>query len=238
MSSKETYIADGHHRYETACNYKDELGGADLDPAHGANHIMMMCVGINDPGMIVLPTHRLFRGVPAMNSDDLKARLNECFDVRIAGEGSDLAEMIWDQIEIEEDQGTIGLYCHDDERWVVAKINDAGRSRMSELAPDKSEEWRSLGVSILHRLIMESLLAQSDLPTPKYVHLVDDVITAIDSGDSDNNSESFELAALVMPATIDHIQTISEQGERMPAKSTYFFPKLLSGLVLNPHDGS
>lgn len=238
MASKETYIADGHHRYETACAYKDELGGDDLDPVHSANHIMMMCVGINDPGMIVLPTHRLFRGLAAMSSDDLKAKLTECFDVRIAGEGSDLAEMIWDQIEIEDDQGTIGLYCHADERWVVAKINDAGRTRMSELAPDKSEEWRSLGVSILHRLIMETLLAESDLPIPKYVHLVDDVITSIDSGDSDNPGESFELAALVMPATLAHIQMISEQGERMPAKSTYFFPKLLSGLVLFPHDGS
>jgi uncharacterized protein (DUF1015 family) len=65
------------------------------------------------------------------------------------------------------------------------------------------------------------------LPKPRYVHLVDEVITGVESGE-------FPLAALVMPATVEHIRSISEHGERMPAKSTYFYPKLLSGLVINP----
>lgn len=236
MATKPTYIADGHHRYETACNFRDELGGSNLDPDHGANFVMMMCVGMEDPGMIVLPTHRLFRGVPPMNSDEVKSKLNPCFDVRVAGEGSDLAEMIWNQIELENEQGMIGLYCQKDQRWIIAKINAAGRAKMAEIAGEHSEEWRSLGVSILHRLIMETLLELNQLPKPKYVHLIEEVIAGIENGDAQRDGSRFELAALVMPATLDHIRAVSEHGERMPAKSTYFYPKLLSGLVFNPHD--
>jgi uncharacterized protein (DUF1015 family) len=85
-----------------------------------------------------------------------------------------------------------------------------------------------LGVAILHRLVMENLLGAKNLPKPDYVHLVDEVVEGLSS------SEGYPLAALVMPATVDHIQAVSEHGERMPAKSTYFYPKLLSGLVFNP----
>lgn len=236
MASKPTYIADGHHRYETACNYKDELGGSTLNPEHGANYVMMMCVGMDDPGMIVLPTHRLFRGIQAIGSDDLASRLGQYFDVRVAGEGADLAQMIWTQIEESSDQGTIGLFCQNDQRWVVAKINDDGRAKMKEVAPEHSSDWHSLGVSILHRLIIETVLDCQSLPKPKYVHLVDELIDRLTAGDTEGDGSSFQLGALVMPATLDHIRAISEHGERMPAKSTYFYPKLLSGLVFNPHD--
>ena len=82
-------------------------------------------------------------------------------------------------------------------------------------------------VSLLHRLVVEELLGGKDLPKPKYVHLVDEVVEGLATGE-------FPLAALVMPATVDHIRQISLGGERMPAKSTYFYPKLLSGLLFNP----
>ena len=82
-------------------------------------------------------------------------------------------------------------------------------------------------MSILHRLVIDTLLASPDLPKPRYVHLVEEVVEGLETGE-------FPLAALVMPATVDHIRSISEHGERMPAKSTYFYPKLLSGLVINP----
>jgi uncharacterized protein (DUF1015 family) len=98
---------------------------------------------------------------------------------------------------------------------------------MAEVAKDHNEEWRSLGVSLLHRLIVDTLLKPTAPLETKYVHLVDEVIDGLRSGE-------YPLAALVMPATVDHIRAISLQGERMPAKSTYFYPKLLSGLVINP----
>ena len=77
MHEKPLFIADGHHRYETACNYRDERCSAErLADDHPVNYVLMMCVGMSDPGMIVLPTHRLFRGLPAMSSDELQRRLS------------------------------------------------------------------------------------------------------------------------------------------------------------------
>lgn len=98
---------------------------------------------------------------------------------------------------------------------------------MDQVAADRDPSWRQLGVSILHRLILEALLAPGTDLQPKYVHLVDEVVEGLASGD-------YPLAALVMPATVDHIRQVSMAGQRMPAKSTYFYPKLLSGLVINP----
>ena len=95
------------------------------------------------------------------------------------------------------------------------------------MAAEHSADWQGLGVSILHRLVVETCWAAANWPKPRYVHLVEEVVESLDTGE-------FPLAALVMPATVDHIRTISEHGERMPAKSTYFYPKLLSGLVINP----
>jgi len=147
----------------------------------------------------------------------------------VAGEGVDLANMMWSQIEMDNDQGQLAFYCRRDQRWLVCNIAEQGRARLAEIANDRSEEWRSLGVSLLHRLVMETLLGHTDLPKPKYVHLVDEVVDVLAADDGE-----FELAALVMPATLDDIQAVSLNQERMPAKSTYFYPKLLSGLVINP----
>jgi len=82
--------------------------------------------------------------------------------------------------------------------------------------------------------LISTRLSASDLPKPNYVHLVEEAVEGLTEGDDDGSK--YPLAALVMPATVAHIRSISEHGERMPAKSTYFYPKLLSGLVFNPLD--
>jgi uncharacterized protein (DUF1015 family) len=230
ISNKPMFVADGHHRYETACNYRDELAAnSELDPTHPANGVMTMCVSMDDPGMIVLPTHRLFKGLPTLTSDQLRDRLSGSFELEAVPGGPDAAAQIWAEIELEDDQGRIGLRTQTDGKWIVAKLTDDGRAKMAEVASEHSEDWQGLGVSILQRLIMETLLDAHDLPKPTYVHLIEEVVDALDSTPND-----YPLAALVMPATLDHIRAISEHGERMPAKSTYFYPKLLSGLVINP----
>ncbi len=133
---------------------------------------------------------------------------------------------------MEQDQGVLGLYAAADQQWIIARITAAGRQRMAEMSPDHCADWQGLGVAILHRLVVDTLLGEPQLPKPKYVHLVQEVTDGLEHGDDDGSH--FPLAALVMPATLDHIQSISEHAERMPAKSTYFYPKLLSGLVINP----
>jgi uncharacterized protein (DUF1015 family) len=233
MDSKPTFIADGHHRYETACNYRDELAQAGPLPAeHPAQYVLMMCVGMSDPGLVVLPTHRLLRGVPPLTADQFIGKLGGCFACRIAGEGTDLAEVIWQQIEDDEDQGQMAFFTASDGRWVIARITAEGRRQMAVVAADRSADWQGLGVGILHRLVIDHLLGLRDLPKAEYVHLVDEFVGFLNN-DSAANPE-YSLSALVMPASIDHIRAISEHGERMPAKSTYFYPKLLSGLVFNP----
>ena len=105
---------------------------------------------------------------------------------------------------------------------------------MAEIATDHSTDWQQLGVSILQRLVIETLFGAKDLPKANYVHLIEEVIEGIDHGDPDQVGKPYPLIALVMPATVEHVKAISEHGERMPAKSTYFYPKLLAGLVINP----
>jgi uncharacterized protein (DUF1015 family) len=245
MNPRPVFIADGHHRYETACNYRDQLPANEgIHPGHAANYVMMMCVGMSDPGMAVLPTHRLFRGLPSISSRELAQRLDGLFTVRIAGQGPDHASDAWTEIQTEDQQGVIGLFAGADQRWLVARIIEAGQARMAEVAADRSADWQGLGVSILQRLVVETLLEQEDLPKPLYVHSVHEVIDHLERGDQAGRDATgqqglggpFPLAALVMPATLEHIRSISEHGERMPAKSTYFYPKLLSGLVVNPLD--
>jgi uncharacterized protein (DUF1015 family) len=247
MDPKPIFIADGHHRYETACNYRDELAaaaGGKLDPNHPANYTLMQCVSMNDPGMIVLPTHRLFRGIPAMTSAELIAKLGSACDCQVAGTGPELAHSIWNDIAASGRQDRLAFYTAQDNSWTTVQLSAAGAQRMAELSTDHSTDWQGLGVSILHRLIMDNLLQATNLPKPMYVHSVNEVVDGLKQGDTvgrdatgqQGSGGRFELAALVMPATVENVRAISEHGERMPAKSTYFYPKLLSGMVVYTHE--
>jgi uncharacterized protein (DUF1015 family) len=229
MTRKPIFVADGHHRYETACNYRDELVASrgPLEAHHPANFVLMMCIGASDPGLLVLPTHRLFRGGAGLTAAKLAAAVDGCFELVPAGKGPAKATEVWEEIETAGDQGTLGLFTKEDNQWTLAKITSTGRQKLAALAEEHSDDWRGLGVSILHRLLVENLLDGTAWPKPRYVHLVEEVVDNLKTND-------FPLAALVMPATVDHIRSVSQHGERMPAKSTYFYPKLLGGLVINP----
>ena len=230
MGPKPVFIADGHHRYETACNYRDEVAAANggtLPPDHPANFVLMMLVGMSDPGLVVLPTHRLFLEPAVATAAELAGKLGDCFTCEAAGHGPGAAADVWERIDAESHQGTLGLYTAGDKAWTLARITPAGVARMEKVAPEHSPAWRALGVSILHRLVVGELLGAKQIPTPGYVHLVREVVEGLGSG-------KYPFAALVMPASVDDIRTVSETGERMPAKSTYFYPKLASGLVFNP----
>lgn len=228
MASKPIFIADGHHRYETACDYRDQVYDSGfLSPEHPANYVLMQCVAMEDPGLVVLPTHRLLPETPELSAQDLADKLGDLFTTRPAGEGPTAASEVWEDVETTDQQGALALYTRKDNRWTIVQLTSAGRQKMDEVAADRDPAWRQLGVSILHRLVLETLIAPGRELHPKYVHLVEEVAQGLASGD-------YPLAALVMPATVDHIRQVSMAGERMPAKSTYFYPKLLSGLVINP----
>jgi len=241
IADRAVYIADGHHRYETACNYRDaRIQAGDHHP--DCDYVMMMLVGMNDPGLIVLPTHRLFRGVAPLDQAELIRRVGDRFQISTAGHGPDAASRLWEEIEVGGSQEVLGIYTAQDDCWSRLELTAEGMTRLAEIAADHCDQWRGLGVSLLHRLLMEDCLQLSQLPTPKYVHSIDEVIEGLQRGDEvgrdatgqSGDGQPFQLAALVMPATVEHIEEVSQYGERMPAKSTYFYPKLLSGLVINP----
>lgn len=225
LADKPIFIADGHHRYETSCNYKNELAEAgQLNETSAANYTLMMFCGMEDPGLAILPTHRLVSGFPELSSDDIKAALGEHFSI----EEVETAEAAWETMEMDGGQEVFGIGTTSDGKWLLLRATDT--SPMKELAPEQSDVWRGLGVSILHRQIVDHLLKgkhpEAD-PKFKFVHLMEEVHTGM-------NEKTCQLAILVMPAQIEHVQAISEELERMPPKSTFFYPKLLSGLVFNP----
>ena len=227
MADRSVFIADGHHRYETALRYRDERAeaGESFGPDDPSNFCLMMLVSMSDPGLQILPTHRLASGYPGLTSSDLAKRLAPEFDLEDFGEGPSGASACWQEMEVDEGQNLLGFGTVADGRWTLARLrSDAS---MDALAPGHSPDWRSLGVSILQELVFGKLLADLGTPDRTYVHLLDEVNAACDA-------RSCDLACLVPPAGMEHVESIASNLEKMPPKSTYFYPKLLTGLVLNP----
>ncbi|KLU02891.1 putative phosphatase [Rhodopirellula islandica] len=238
LADKPMFVADGHHRYETACDYRDfvaeQAGG--IAPDHPVNFVMTMLVGMNDPGLVVLPTHRLIRGIRPMRSEELIKRLGNGFNCETLSGGLSAADDAWTRIQLADRQSLMALYAVGDETWVMVNANENAMARMAEIAGDQSETWRSLGVSLLHKLVLEDCLGESGHPKPTYIHDVADVVAGLKGESQAAESEGdgdYTFAALVMPATVSDIEQISLNHERMPAKSTYFYPKLLSGLAFH-----
>ncbi len=229
LRDKPVFIADGHHRYETAINYRDALvaAGKLAGPDSPPNFVMMMFVGMSDPGLVILPTHRLVSGLAALTKDDLASALGRNFALETVGQGAAAAHETWELIAADGGQDVLGLGTTRDGWWTLARLTDG--SPMKTLAPDQSDDWRGLGVSLLHKLVLEHLLKPHHAGGPKcrYVHQVDEVVAAQAAGE-------IPLACLVPPAQIEHVESIAAQLEKMPPKSTYFYPKLQTGLVFNP----
>ena len=230
MGPKPVFIADGHHRYETACNYRKQIAQqGELTIDHPANYVLMLCIAMEDPGLIVLPTHRLFPHVREMSQRDLFDRLGDLFRVQTVGNGINSAQAAWGLIEKLNDQGTMALFTGKDKVWSLISITDKGRAKMDEVAKDHHPEWRQLGVAILQRLVIDELLELKGHEKPVYLHEVSEIAKKLQK-----DPENYPLAALVMPATVQLIQECSTVRERMPAKSTYFYPKPVSGFVFKP----
>jgi uncharacterized protein (DUF1015 family) len=229
MGPRPVFIADGHHRYETALAYrKERLGdGGESDRDAAVNFVLMYLVSMSDPGLIILPTHRLVSGVSDLTADILRKRLGEQFRLEAAGSGEEGARRAWKLIEEQGSQQVLGFGTRADNQWLVARyVGD--EMAMKALAPEHSAEWRSLAVSLLHELVLGKVLRENPThkPTCSYVHLLSEVTDAMAAGQC-------RLATLVPPVGMSEVTAIAGHQERMPPKSTYFYPKILSGLVFN-----
>ncbi len=229
MADKPIFIADGHHRYETGVKYRDEQieSGMATHEEAPQNFIMMMLVSMGDPGLIILPTHRLVSGYAGLTSAKLKEILAPHFTLTEMPN----AEDAWDWVQIDGGQNALAFHTKADGKWIVGKFTN--KKLMDELAANHSENWRELGVSILHEAVIKKALADAtgNIGTCKYVHLLSEV-------EEDIKAQGADLAVLVPPAEMIHVEEIAGNLEKMPAKSTYFYPKLLTGLVFNSLKGN
>jgi uncharacterized protein (DUF1015 family) len=219
ISPQPIFIADGHHRYETALRYLQERreAGEVHDDESAPNFVLMHLVGMSDPGLVILPTHRLLSGFEGLTADRLAERLAPYFDLERTGGAKDT----WETIQMDGGQSVLGFRTSDGV-WQLARLRD--KAAMARVAPTHSATWQDLAVAVLHALVLPLLGGE---PRCEYVHLLREV-----------EASAAPLAVLVPPATMEHVAEIAAGGETMPAKSTYFYPKLLSGLVFNPLRGA
>jgi uncharacterized protein (DUF1015 family) len=233
MGPKPVFIADGHHRYETALRYLEErrVAGEVRDAESAANFVLMMLVGMSDPGLIILPTHRLVSGLPNVTAESLRPVLERHFQLDTIGRGDQGARDTWELVQADGSQDVLGFGTVADGVWQVARLRD--REAMAGLAAEHSPAWRSLAVSVLHVLVLGKLIPEGlgGQPVCRYVHLLREV-------SEDVAAQRCQLAVLVPPATMQHVEQIAGNLEKMPPKSTYFYPKLLSGLVFNSLGGN
>jgi uncharacterized protein (DUF1015 family) len=233
LGARPIFIADGHHRYETGLRYLEErrAAGEVRDAETAPNFILMMLVGMSDPGLVILPTHRLVSGLPNLMAEQIHSLLANHFQVEIVGKGEKAARDTWELLQADGSQELLGLGTVADGVWQTARFQKA--ETMAQWASDHSTAWRGLAVSILHVVVLEKLIPEQTKtqPTCRYVHLLRDVTDAVATTEC-------QLAVLVPPATMRHVEEIAGNLEKMPPKSTYFYPKLLSGLVLSSLKGN
>jgi uncharacterized protein (DUF1015 family) len=227
MAAKPVFIADGHHRYETGLTYREERIARGESSGHDdpCEFCMMSLVSMSDPGLLILPTHRLVSGFPGVTADDLAIRLGSEFQVQAMGAGDSGCRSAWEAIQHAGGQDVLAFGTLADDRWLLARLRSG--ATMDRLAARHSPDWRGLGVSVLHVLALDFLLAEKGRPSCRYVHSIPEVL-------SDIAARGCDLACLVPPARMSDVERIASNLETMPPKSTYFYPKLLTGLVLNP----
>jgi len=228
IQNEKVFIADGHHRYETALNYKKQMVGKNKNHTGDEpyNFIMMYLCAMNDSGLVVFPTHRLLKDLPEFDKSAFKQNLSAYFDV-IRTDKKDLFEYMEKNI----DKHVFGLYMgrgNTSKGEFYALKNKGLKPLVQENIP---EAWRELDVAILHKVIIEKILGitEEEVKRQKNIKYVSDKEEAISCLDNEN----YQVVLFLNPTKLSQIEEISLKGEVMPQKSTYFYPKLLTGLVIN-----
>lgn len=236
LDSKPLFIADGHHRYETALNYRDFMRGQHpgFSGKELFNYVLMYFANMEDQGMQIFPTHRLIFNLQDFHLHSFLEALGEYFRVEpVEFDPTDAASRrgIRDRLrEMGESGHVLGLYAGGDTCYLLTLQNEEAMDRFFD--PKVPRALKMLDVSILHRLILEGLLgitaeAQEQQLNLKYIKNFDEPFELVECGE-------FPLAFLMNPTRMNEVRDVANAGEKMPQKSTYFYPKLLSGLVINP----
>jgi len=216
MAEKSVWIADGHHRYETALAFRENLG--EKSGLIAEDFMMMALCSISDPGLVLLPTHRILKSM-SITSSELKDRLSEQFEVRELTNRDLMGELQ----RIEKNGGRAFGIALPGGTGLLAEVKNL-EALVNEMAGTGGEDLQRLDVSILHGFIFAKLLGLTGHDFFTYTRLEQEALDAVENGSP--------AAFLMNPPTVDDMRRIALGGDFMPQKSTYYYPKLLSGMVM------
>ena len=218
LRDAELLIADGHHRYETARTYAEEVG------ADGDHRYVLMClVALQDPGLTVFPTHRLLKGLSADQQEALAQSLRAHFEIEELTGVEQLAPAA------DPEQVPMGYIDSHFQRPFRLTLKD--QAAVDAALPGTSEAYRHLDTAVLEAVILKGALRMTDEDID-HLHQLGYARSAAEAIDLVKRAE-FDAAFLMAPAPVERVQAIAAAGESMPPKSTYFFPKVPTGLVFN-----
>ncbi|MGE4282274.1 MAG: DUF1015 domain-containing protein [Clostridia bacterium] len=233
FADKQLFIADGHHRYETALNFRNKLRQEypDYSKEDLFNYVMMMIVDMDDPGLVVFPTHRLIKDLENFDEAELVKKLQQDFAIEkitVGNAENPISDELEQQLATRNKEKVFGLYTGKDYCYVLTLKN---LDVMVEMLTDKSAAYRNLDVSILHTLILEKILGidKENMANQKnlaYTRNPEEAIEWIKNGD-------FQCSFMLNATKVYEIKDVSLAKEKMPQKSTYFYPKIITGLVMN-----
>jgi uncharacterized protein (DUF1015 family) len=225
LESPRLLIADGHHRYETALNYRrarrHENPSSEPQPY---DYTMMTLVACGDPGLVILPTHRVVKSLPADAIASFTQRAREVFDIEEIASRDAFRTRLNDL-----GSGAIGVALKGGSNYLILRLRSP--KAMKAAMPDAASEVRRLDVSVLHALVFDRIFGLGADEIRKggniqYTIEIGGALGAVADGHADG-------AFLMNPPSIQDVERVSDAGATMPEKSTYFHPKLLTGLVMN-----
>ena len=230
MSDKKLVIADGHHRYETALNFRNECRNTaqDANPQDPYEYVMMTFVNMNDPGLLVLPTHRVVHSLSSFSTDDFLKSAHELFEVQEVEGGVDAARAT----ELLDQKGRAGtaLLAVTASR---AFLLHSPKAATGKYVGNLSDQQQSLDVVQLHKCLLEGVLELSEesIRNQQNLSYVREASEALATVRGQAAGKSADIVFLMNPCPVQKVRDIAFAGEVMPQKSTDFYPKLLSGLT-------
>jgi uncharacterized protein (DUF1015 family) len=230
MKEKHLFIADGHHRYETSLAYKEQMRKENgrLSDDLPLDYVMMVCVSMNNPGLQILPAHRLVRNIKDFSFDRILKSLRASFTVELIGKGCRVEEFM-SRLNDESKGHTFVMYVGKEDAYY--KLSLSNEKLLDTVFAKDHPEWRHLDAGILHSIIIHRILGihSADVTLKdcvKYVKEESEAVSLVKSG-------QYQLAFFLRPTRIEQVREIAMARKVMPPKSTYFYPKLITGIVIN-----
>ncbi len=230
FTDRKLYIADGHHRYETALNYRDYCRENGISkPGDPQDYQMIYLVDMQHPGLVVFPTHRMVRDLEDFDKDKVLKDCEEYFDIKKFSSVGNINSELSKQYSL--GNKAFGFYCGKGE-WYLLVLKDI--EVMSKVLPDVSKASQQLDVSVLHSLILEKTMGidkenMANQVNLTYTKFFEEAVMGVDRGD-------FQCSFILNPTRVTEIRDVAAAGEKMPQKSTYFYPKMITGMVMNDLD--